>query len=59
MQDFVYSHAPVESAKAINFHDLSSDWINLKDQMTKFYLFLCDCNMLIQLLKKTVLPKTA
>ena len=32
MQDFVYSHAPVESAKAVNFHDLSSDWINLKEQ---------------------------
>ena len=32
MQDFVYSHAPVESAKAINLHDLSSDWINLKEK---------------------------
>ena len=28
MQDFVYSHASVEAAKAINLHDLSSDWIN-------------------------------
>ena len=32
MQDFVYSHAPVEPAKAINLHDLSSDWINLKEK---------------------------
>ena len=32
MQDFVYSHAPVESEKAINLHDLSSDWINLKEK---------------------------
>ena len=32
MQDFVYSHALVESAKAINLHDLSSDWINLKEK---------------------------
>ena len=32
MQDFVYSHAPVESAKAINLHDLSSDLINLKEK---------------------------
>ena len=31
MQDFVYFHAPIESAKAINLHDLSSDWINLKE----------------------------
>ena len=30
MQDFVHSHASVESAKAINLHDLSSDCINLK-----------------------------
>ena len=32
MQDFVYSHAPVESAKAINLHDLASDWINLMEK---------------------------
>ena len=35
MQDFVYSHAHVESAKAINLHDLSSDWINLKEKKHK------------------------
>ena len=32
MQDFVYSHAPVESAKAINTHDRSSAWINLMEK---------------------------
>ena len=32
MQDFVFSHTPVESAKAINLHDWSSDWINLKEK---------------------------
>ena len=30
MQDFVYSHAK-RSAKTINLHDLSSDWINLME----------------------------
>ena len=30
----MYSHAPVESAKAINHHDLSSDWINLTEKKT-------------------------
>ena len=28
----MYSHAHVESAKAINLHDLSSDWINLMEK---------------------------
>ena len=28
----MYSHACVESAKAINLHDLSSDWINRKEK---------------------------
>ena len=32
MQDFVYSHAPVESAKAINLHDLPCDWLSLKEK---------------------------
>ena len=32
MQYFVYFHAPVESAKAINLHDLSSDRINLMNK---------------------------
>ena len=32
---------------------------NFKDQMIKFLLFQCDCNMLIELLKQIVLPKTA
>ena len=35
MQDFVYSHAPVESVKAINPHDLSSAWINLIEKKHK------------------------
>ena len=35
MQDLVYSHAPVGSAKAINLHDLFSDWINLMDKTNK------------------------
>ena len=35
MQDFVYSHSPVESAKAFNLHDLASDWINLKEKKKK------------------------
>ena len=35
MQDLVYSHAPVESAKTINLHDLSSDWISLKEKNKK------------------------
>ena len=35
MQDFVYSHAPVESAKEIDLHDLSSDWINRKEKKKK------------------------
>ena len=35
MQDFVYFHAPVASVKAINLHDLSSDWINLKEKKQK------------------------
>ena len=32
MQDFVYSHAPVESAKAVNRDNISSDWINLMEK---------------------------
>ena len=35
MQDLVYSLAPVGSAKAINLHDLFSDWINLMDKTNK------------------------
>ena len=38
----MYSHALVESAKAINLHDLSSDWINLKEKEQiphKFFSF--------------------
>ena len=35
----MYSHAPVESAKAINLHDLSSDWINLKEKEQIPYKF--------------------
>ena len=34
MQDFVYSHAPAESAKAINLQDLSSDWTNIIEKKT-------------------------
>ena len=43
MQDFVYSHAPVESAKATNLHDLSSDWINLKEKTirNRTIMFYC------------------
>ena len=35
MQDFVYSHAPIESAKAFNLHGISSDWINLMQKKKK------------------------
>ena len=35
MQDFVNSHAPAESAKAINLHAISSDWIILKKKKKK------------------------
>ena len=31
----MFSHAHVESAKAINLNDLSSDWINLKEKNIK------------------------
>ena len=35
MQDLVYSHAPVESVKAINHHNISSYWINLMEKSIK------------------------
>ena len=33
--------------------------VALKDQMTKFLLFQCNCNKLTELPKQIVLPKTA